>query len=270
MIRVNWDEEFANARYIPDGGTYPSTWATRAAEFRTRHGRFDQDVPYGTETRQAYDLFWPADGHRGLAIFLHGGYWMEFDKSYWSHLANGLCGKGWVFAIPNYVLAPQARIFEITRMVASAIEQCSIRVDGPIVLLGHSAGGHLVTRMVCANSPLQDQSRDRVKRVVSISGLHDLRNLAQTQMNDTLQLDEEEAIAESPALALPWFSASVLCWVGALERPEFIRQAEVLRENWEDKVQKFRFEIEPHRHHFDVVESLTEPTSSLVRMIAED
>ena len=87
-------------------------------------------------------------------------------------------------------------------MIARAIDSSSKRVDGPIVLSGHSAGGHLVTRMGCEPSPLK-HAHTRISRIVSISGVHDLRNLIHTRMNDHLQLNLDEAIAESPALQTP-------------------------------------------------------------------
>src|SRR3546814_5563195 len=46
----------------------------------------------------------------GLAVFVHGGYWMAFDKSSWSHLAAGAVARGWAVALPSYTLCPEARI----------------------------------------------------------------------------------------------------------------------------------------------------------------
>ena len=67
------------------------------------------------------------------------------------------------------------------------------RIAGPVRLAGHSAGGHLVTRMICRDSPLEPVLQGRLEQVVSISGLHDLRPLMKTAMNATLRLDAGEA-----------------------------------------------------------------------------
>lgn len=266
-MTIDWDDEFSNAAYIVDGALYPSIWKDRADEFAHAHEKADFDRPYGPHPRQKFDLFGPHSSPRGLVCFVHGGFWIEFDKSYWSHLARGLCNLGWSVAVPSYVLAPQVRISEITQMIAQAIQCCANLVDGPIVLVGHSAGGHLVTRMVCSDSPLERSSRDRVTTVVTISGIHDLRNLLKTQMNEQLQLDKSEAFSESPALLEPSTSADVVCWVGSLERPEFIHQSKLLRKAWEAHIPGIQLEIENGRHHFDVIESMENPASPLVRMI---
>lgn len=84
-------------------------------------------------------------------MFVHGGFWMRLDKSYWTDLAEGARDLGWAVCIPSYTLAPVARISEITKQIAAAIEKAGNLVGGPIRLVGHSAGGHLVTRMICAN-----------------------------------------------------------------------------------------------------------------------
>ena len=47
-------------------------------------------------------------------VFVHGGYWMKFDRSYWSHFSEGLTARGWAVAMPSYTLAPEARIGSMT------------------------------------------------------------------------------------------------------------------------------------------------------------
>ena len=85
-------------------------------------------------------------------------------------------------------------------------------IDGPIRLSGHSAGGHLVTRMICRDSPLSPVLQDRIDRVVSISGLHDMRPLLNTIMNDDFRMLEAEAVAESTALNQPVENVELVCW----------------------------------------------------------
>ena len=263
MSKVDWDDAYSNAAYIQDGATYPDRWRRSAKAFSDAHLRIDSNLAYGPHPRQKYDLVWPLTQTKGLVVFIHGGYWLDFDKSYWSHLAEGACKHGWTVAIPSYILAPEVKVSEITQMIARAIEHCSGRVDGPIILSGHSAGGHLVARMVCEHSPLEEDTRVRISRVLSISGLHDLRNLIHTRMNKQLQLSLDEAIAESPALQSPGTSANVICWVGSEERPEFLLQATRLRDAWKNRVADIQLVVEPKCHHFDVIESLTDSKSPL-------
>lgn len=258
---LDWDDAYANGAHIPGAADYPPKWDA-AAKAYLKTIRCDLDIAYGDHPRQRFDLFWPEGAPKGLAVFVHGGYWLRFDKSSWSHLAEGARAQGWAVALPSYVLAPEARIADMTRMIGAAIAAAAERVEGPIRLAGHSAGGHLVSRMACANAPLSDEVAARVSHVLSISGLHDLRPLQKTSMNENLRLTDAEAASESAVLCAPRPTTGTVAWVGADERPEFLRQTHILRTAWND-LTEITTVVEPGRHHFDVIEALADPDSAI-------
>lgn len=264
----DWDDAYANGAYIPGAAEYPPKWDAAARAYR-KATRCDLDIAYGDHPRQRFDLFWPDDTARGLAVFVHGGYWLRFDKSSWSHLAEGARARGWAVALPSYVLAPEARISAMTRMIGAATAAAAERVEGPIHLAGHSAGGHLVSRMACADAPVSGEVADRISNVLSISGLHDLRPLQKTSMNENLRLDAAEAAAESAVLCAPRPSTKVTAWVGADERPEFLRQTDILQMAWADAT-RIEAVVEPGRHHFDVIEALADPGSAITAAFTGD
>ncbi|WP_339859547.1 alpha/beta hydrolase [Thalassospira alkalitolerans] len=264
---TDWDDAYANGDHIKGAAEFPGMWIKMATAFRdemTAGNRAEIDVAYGAAEREKYDLFLPEGSPKGIVVFVHGGYWKAFDKSTWSHLARGAVTKGWAVCLPSYTLAPDARISEITRQIGAAIDHVAKRISGPIHLTGHSAGGHLVSRMNCINSPLSPGIRARIENTVSISGLHDMRPLLNTAMNDVLKLDEEEAIVESAALHRPHLPCSITCWVGADERPEFIRQNALLANIWTGLGASTRSVEAPEKHHFNVIADLADPESDLV------
>ncbi len=257
---IDWDDALANGPYIDGADRYPEQWAAQAAAFR-KEAPGEIDIAYGDAARERLDLFLPEGTPRGLVVFVHGGYWQRFDKSYWSHLAQGPLVQGWAVALPSYTLAPEARLPRITTQIRRAIESAAAKVAGPIHLTGHSAGGHLVTRMLCQDVPLS--VRDRIAHVLSISGVHDLRPLLAASMNEQLQLTEESATAESPALHRPLPGVPATIWVGGHERPEFLRQSALLREAWARAGEDARLVVDGTRHHFDVIAGLEHADSSL-------
>ncbi len=258
-----WDDAFANAKYIPAAEAVAAGWTRDAAAFRAI-AKGEIDVAYGDLPRERYDLFWPEGAPAGLFVFVHGGYWMSFDKSSWSHLAAGALARGWAAAVPSYPLCPEARIAEITQAVGRAVTAAARRVEGPIVLAGHSAGGHLAARLLCLNAPLSAPTQSRVRRAVALSGLFDLRPLRRTTMNATLRLDEAEALAESPVACMPAAGAELIAWVGADERPEFRRQSRQIAEIWPQHGARVGLVEDPGRHHFNVIAGLADPASLLV------
>ncbi|MGE0008610.1 MAG: alpha/beta hydrolase [Parvibaculaceae bacterium] len=267
---ADWDDAYTNSTHIAGGEAWFARWAEAAEAFRGRIGEWGSarlDLAYGPGPRHRLDLFLPEAEPRGLVVFVHGGYWMRFDKSSWSHLAEGALGRGFAVALPSYTLCPDIRIAGIAREVAAAIAFAAREVGGPLRLAGHSAGGQIVCRMMSLTSPLAEDVRRRVVHVLSISGVHDLRPLLKTRMNKTLGLDREEALAESPALDEPAADLRLTCWAGAGERAEFIRQNALMANVWRGLGAATRCVTEDNRHHYDVVEGLRDPQSPLTKAL---
>lgn len=267
---IDWDDAFDNSGYVPGSADLPGIWAAEAAAFRdtaAADGRACLDLAYGPAPRNRLDLFLPQGAASGLVVFVHGGYWHKFDKSFWSHMARGPLAHGWAVAIPSYTLAPEARISAITAEIGAAIEFAANRVAGPVRLAGHSAGGHLVARTLCDDGPLSDDTARRLARVVPISGVHDLQPLVGTAMNDQLRLTDDEARRESPFLHRRALTAPVTFWVGAAERPEFLRQNRLIAERWAGA--GVRDVYQPGHNHFTVVTGLADPASPLVAELLE-
>lgn len=262
---MDLDDTFANMPYIPGGADYPDRWAKDAQDYRNRlsvTGRARLGLMYGHGTRQVLDVFLPDGPHKGLFVFVHGGYWRMFDRESWSHFAEGARSVGWSVVMPSYDLCPRVRIADITRQIAQAVSVAAHDIDGPIRLAGHSAGGHLVSRML-EPGLLPDDVRARIERVVPISPVTDLRPLLHTSMNEDFRLSAEDAAAESPVL-MSKPDTPVTVWVGAAERPVFVEQARMLSETWEcDMV------LDEDRHHFDVIDGLLDAQSPLMSTILQ-
>jgi acetyl esterase/lipase len=134
----------------------------RATEQGARPPRASEGVEleYGSDSKQNLD-FYPARAQPSppLIVFIHGGGWMVGDKSTGAgnkpSLYNGL---GYAFASVNYRLIPSDRAGTNTNLtpadqahdVANAIaflrtNAARLGFDpNQIILMGHSAGAHLV------------------------------------------------------------------------------------------------------------------------------
>ncbi len=256
------DTAYNNGGFIPNAEAFPDRWAEEARAFREVEaavGRARLNAAYGPHEREMLDLFHPAGRAEGLLVFIHGGYWRRFDRSFWSHFARGATARGWALAMPSYPLCPEVRIADITRSAAAAIEGAAGYVEGPIVLTGHSAGGHLVARMACGDAPLSEAVQGRIRHIAPISPVADLRPLIETSMNAEFRLDEAGAVAESPALQAKSLDVPVSVWVGGDERPAFLDQARWLAEAWDAPCH-----VIPDRHHFDVIDGLIDPDGAML------
>ncbi len=251
---MDMDDRFANGAYIADGDRYRDKWAGLAAGFRGE-AKCDLNVTYGDTARQVLDIFYPAQAPKGLVMFVHGGYWLAFDKSYWSHLAAGALARGYVVVMPSYDLCPSVRISDITGQIIKAAQFAVGRVEGPIRFAGHSAGGQLVALLAGLDWD------GRLQRVLPISPVADLEPLLQTKMNADFKLNLATARAQSP-VHMPPPNVPVTVWVGADERPVFVEQADELAAAWGcDLVQAIG------AHHFNVIEPLAEPESAICKAL---
>lgn len=266
MSRIDYDDAYANAAYIPNADDFIARWQSEASVFRAdlmKQERAEIDISYGPSKRQAFDVFHPAGAAQGTLVFVHGGYWRRFDKSYWSHFSYGAIMQGWRVVMPSYDLCPRVSIAEITQQMCRCVTQIADTYDGPIALTGHSAGGHLVARLGVPDM-LSDDLDSRITHIVPISAVADLRTLVFTEMNNDFRLTDESATAESPGL-MPKPCCPVTVWVGGDERPVFLEQSMVLAENWGSKLI-----VRQGEHHFNVIDALKDPSSILVRLLTSN
>ena len=113
-----------------------------------------QTLAYGKDALQQLD-FWPAQSgnkRAPLVVFVHGGGWKRGDKSNGSGpwKAPHYTGLGYAYASINYRLVPAATVEQQAADVAASIHYLidnAVKLGfdpSRIVIMGHSAGAHLV------------------------------------------------------------------------------------------------------------------------------
>ena len=270
--QLDWDEAFDNMQRL-DPAELMQSWQSSSDKFKAKwalSGGLDLNVVYGRHSRERYDIFRPSGDERGTVIFIHGGYWMRTGREFWSFIAEGILDNDWAVAIPSYPLAPEVRISSITSSIIQAVEKIASKTTGPLRLIGHSAGGHLVSRVMCKKM-LVDKTLQRVEKAISVSGIHDLRPLLNTKMNKFLGLTYSEVKTESSIFCSPE-NIPLICWVGADERPEFLRQNRLLQEAWlagPRSRQLIDAYYDKGHDHFSVVTQLKDRKSSLVSLLTK-
>ena len=260
---TDFDTAYNNTGAVANSDSLIASWPEKAAIFRDSWTGAEYDLAYASKARNRYDMFVPAGTPKGTVVFVHGGYWRRFDKSCFSHLAAGALGQGWRVAIPSYSLAPSARVGEIIAEMCQAVNHICTPLEGPVILAGHSAGGHLVSRLACSDSGLSADIKSRLVHILSLSGVHDLRPILRLAINSDIQLDMQEAEMHSPALHQPLEEIKLSCIVGADELPEFIRQTGILPSLWSGfGIDTGNWQVEG-RHHFDIIDDLQKSDSPL-------
>lgn len=124
-------------------------------------------VAYGPHARQRYDIHLPALRGPGapILVIVHGGGWRTGDKArpdVIDRKAAHWLAKGYVVVSTNYRLVPDADALAQAEDVAAAVasvQRMAARLDADprrLVLLGHSAGAHLVALLAASPTLLHE------------------------------------------------------------------------------------------------------------------
>jgi acetyl esterase/lipase len=126
-------------------------------------------------------------------IFVHGGSWKRGDRNHWyfdlySKTAEFFATNGFVVVVPSYRLSPDV----IFPSHANDVSDCLLWTNqniskfggdpNAIYLMGHSAGGHIVTQITVDLTFLKQRniSSDIVKACVGICGVYNIHELSET------------------------------------------------------------------------------------------
>ena len=121
--------------------------------------------------------------------------------------------------------------------------------------------------MMCDDITFGPVTTQRLDRVLSVSGLHDLRPLQRLAKNELWQLDYNESHAESSLLRTPRPGIDLVCVAGADERPEFIRQNAILPLVWQGLGANCHSQLLAGHNHFTIIETMTRADSHLCELV---
>ena len=156
----------------------------------------DATRPYGADPAQVYDVRRPSPGSAEVGatvLVVHGGFWRAaYDRAHAEPEAQAFADAGYTVAVAEYrrVGMPGGGVpgtLDDVHGVVSAV-LADPDLPDPLILVGHSAGGHLATW--AASQPwTTDGEGGAVAGVVSLAGVVDLGAA------DRLHLGEDAARA---------------------------------------------------------------------------
>ena len=134
----------------------------------------DVVISYGSGVDNVADVRFGGEraAARPLVLLIHGGFWRPaYDRSHTGPMSVALAEAGWTVAAIEYRRVPQhpnLTIEDVTLAIRELPEKVSSH-DGRVLLMGHSAGGHLVLWAAA------QRLTDRVHGVVALAPAADLQ-----------------------------------------------------------------------------------------------
>ncbi len=265
---MDYEVQYNNRARVPEHPAIMGSWATDAAAYRAV-ARMEAAIPYGESEREKLDLFLPEGEVKAAALFIHGGYWQALDRSSASHLAKGLSAHGFAVAVPSYDLCPIVSMETIVEQMRKAVAATAARLGKPLLVIGHSAGGHLAACMLATDwkQAAPDLGFDPAPAGYAISGLFDLPPLVGTSVNIKCGMTPQSAEALSP---MRWPAPSgkhLVAVVGGEEPSEYQRQSREMAETWGKAGVTTAWRSIPGDNHFTVIAPLADPRSEMVAEI---
>ena len=278
VSKASWIEEQYRPWRVPDSGInvdeVTGRWAAWGAGYLGRASVL-RDLPYGVTAAERLDLFRPIRTNAPVVVFVHGGYWQSLDKDHYAFALEPLVAAGALVASINYALCPAVSLDAMVHQVRTACAWVWRHVQrhggnpDQMVVVGHSAGGHLAAMMAATDWPAManDLPLDLIKAAVPVSGVFDLHPLLSSSINLAVGLDSGSAQRNSPVFLEPAHAMPMSIVVGSSETVEFRRQSSEFAEAWRRYGGALSFIETSGHNHFQVVEAMLEPDSALANVI---
>ena len=136
------------------------------------------------DSLQSLDIYWNNKTKNAkVLLFVHGGGWLSGDKKQYREMAANLADNGVTVVLINYQLSPLVKFPTHIEDVASAIHWTFSFIkeyNGDIeniYLMGHSAGAHLISLILCDEKYLgkHELKPNDISGAITISGVFEIK-----------------------------------------------------------------------------------------------
>lgn len=227
--RSYFERAYALRQTVPTFAEHVEEWQRlsdpgRFAEYRRVAARFGEHPRQKLELLKARD-----DGPgKGLAVFIHGGFWRAFELEQTRFMALPFLRRGWDCALTEYRLMPEFRLADLVADTGRALGHLEDlaetgKVSGNWLVAGHSAGAHLALHGLGA--PDLRPARDGSTTLLLLSGVFDIYPVSGTSIGDDLRMDRKEVARWSIYGHERTVDMPIRFVVGAEETDDFRRQS---------------------------------------------
>lgn len=141
----------------------------------------DETHSFGSNIDQVFEIYRPQVGDREAfppVVFIHGGYWRpEYDRTHARSAAAALAQAGWTTALIEYRRTPGQPDDTVADVLDGIRAFLAVTGSRHIILVGHSAGGHLA--LVAA-----DALPEHVLGVLALAPVSDLTRAEELDLDD--------------------------------------------------------------------------------------
>lgn len=227
--RDYFEEQYVLRKSLPSFMDHVAEWEALSEDDQFI-GHSHSVERYGDHPRQTFELFKVEQGKRakGLAVFIHGGFWRAMDRQQSRFVAKPFLDNGYDCVIAEYRLMPEFVLGDLVDDTAAMLHKLAdlkeqYCLSDTLIVSGHSAGAHL------AAFGLKQATRTGFKTgncsLLLFSGVFDIYPVSITSLGDKLQMSDEDIARWSVYEGDADNGIEPLFLVGADETDDFKRQS---------------------------------------------
>ncbi len=285
MDQQELDDAYDQIVYAPNRDQVAKRRHANSAAARTRIGE-PLRLVYGPTPIEGLDVYRtpssssPASGGGNgggapVAIFVHGGAWLNGAASEFTCLAEPFVRAGTHFVVLDFTNVRDAggslfpMVEQVRRAVGFLYREAKTFGGDPnrLYLISHSSGSHLAGCVVTSDWDKDGLPRDILKGATLSSGMYDLKPVRLSKRSKYVKFtdameDELSAIRHIDRLNTP-----LVLTYGTYETPEFQRQSRDFAAAVKTAGKPVELLVGDGYNHFEMLETLNNPYGLLGRAV---
>src|SRR6266542_940112 len=267
------DRAYDPAAFAPNAGQLGRRRAALSNYARERLGE-PLRLAYGPTEIEKLDIYRTSAESAPVVVFVHGGAWRGGQASNFAFPAETFVAAAAHFVVLDFINVEEAggSLFPMIEQVRRSFEWVYRNAESfggdceRIHLVGHSSGAHLGGCVVTTDWEKDyGLPRDLVKSALLCSGVYDLYPVSLSKRSQYVRFTKQMIEELSSQRRLHHLNAPLVVANGALETPEFRRQARDFVEAVQGVGKPVEHVVGEEFNHFEILETLASPYGVLGR-----
>ena len=230
-------------------------------------------VKYGTAEIERVDIYKTKRPNAPVLVFLHGGSWRGGRAEQFAVYAEPFVKAG-----ANFVVVDFTSVRETDGDIVPMVDQCRRAVAwtyqnaksfggnaDALYLISRSSGSHLASCVLITEWEKQGLPRNILKGAVMGSGMYDLAPVRLSKRSSFVKFTDAMVQDLSAMRHIEKVHTPVVIGVGALETPEFQRQAHEFAAALKAAGKPAELIVAPGYNHYETGETIGQPYAVLGR-----
>ena len=285
MDQQELDDAYDQIVYAPNRNQVAKRRHANSAAARTRIGE-PLRLAYGPTPIEGLDVYRtpssssPASGEgKGggapVAIFVHGGAWLNGTAAEFTCLAEPFVHAGAHFVVLDFTNVNDAggslfpMVEQVRRAVGFLYRQAKTFGGDPnrLYLISHSSGSHLAGCVVTSDWAKDGLPRDILKGAALSSGMYDLKPVRLSKRSKYVKFTDAMEEELSAIRHIDRLNAPLVLTYGTYETPEFQRQSRDFAAAVKAAGKPVELLVGEGYNHFEMLETLNNPYGLLGRAV---